>query len=77
MKLTPAQSALIRRPLCEGHDFILLMTSGDDRVAKALEAKGLGSFVSHAWRYTWRKRDGYLNHFIPNKKGLDLRRSSC
>jgi hypothetical protein len=62
--MTTAQKALLARPV-ESFGAILLYTWADDRVAKNLAAKGLGTFVSFRSQYPWRRRDGYINHFFP------------
>lgn len=75
-KLTDAQRSVLCRELInpgEGVPFILLATTGDDKVAKALEKKGLGHFTDHKNLYTWRRRDGYHNLFTPNDEGHALR----
>jgi len=72
MKLTKRQKALLSRELRAG-EYILLLTAGDDTIAKTLSDKGLGYFTSFASSYSWRRRDGYVNHFTPNDAGLALR----
>ena len=73
VNLTSAQRALLRRPLEEGHPFILLHTAADDRVARNLAAKGLGCFTNFRSQYSWRPRSGYFNHFTPNEEGKACR----
>lgn len=77
MGLTKAQSELLNRTRVkptDGEPFIVLYDARDDCVAKNLAAKGLGSFVSNGWRYSWRKRDGYTNNFYISEKGMQERR---
>ena len=68
MKLTPAQKYLLSREMHDGK-FICLYTTGDDRTARALAGKGLGWFTDFKPHYSWRRRDGYINHFTPNDTG--------
>lgn len=72
MKLTNPQEILLSRRIEPGHNFILLDTVYQDRVAKNLVAKGLGQFVDFGNQYLWRHRSGYFNHFIPNERCLEL-----
>ena len=74
MKLTDLQKSLLMRELTTGdfEPFIMLQSSLDDRVAKNLAKKGVGTFVNNGMRYSWRKRDGYTNNFKPNEKGWKL-----
>lgn len=69
VKLTTAQAALLSRERHRDHgrEFILLHTASDDRVARALHNKGLGTFVNHGMQYTWRPRSGYHNLFWPKE----------
>jgi len=69
-RLTPAQRGLLSRERLisdKGEPFILLHTYGDDRVARALEAKGLGTFQGFRSQYSWRRRDGYTSNFWPKE----------
>ena len=68
MGLTKPQQELLNRTRVkptDGEAFIMLYTANDDRVARNLEAKGIGSYVSNGWRYSWRRRDGYTNNYYP------------
>lgn len=71
MRLTAPQEWMLKRGRSksgDGREFIILTTPGEDRTAKALEAKGFGEFVDNSWQYSWRKRDGYTNTFFFNKE---------
>ncbi len=72
MKLTPQQEYILKRAIvCD--TFIVLVTRSDDRIAKNLAEKGLGHFTDFGSNYSWRPRHGYINHFTPNRAGLELR----
>jgi len=58
----------------DGKHFVMVLDSGEDRVAKNLSAKGLGSFQSNAMLYSWRPRSGFTNNFWLNDAGMKLRK---
>jgi hypothetical protein len=71
IRLTPTQRSLLYReriPADDGKGFILLSSHGDDRVARALAAKGLGWFQNNGVHYSWRRRDGFTNNFWPDEE---------
>lgn len=72
MKLTARQKDLLGRELCDSfaEPTILLIDSNDDRIAKNLEAKGLGCMANFKWQYSWRPRSGYINNFMLSDLGV-------
>ena len=68
-KLTPQQRSLLARErhTADGREFVLLMSSSEDKVARSLEDKGHGTFQDNGWQYSWRKRCDYTNTFWVKK----------